>query len=44
MKAIGKRRRQAQYGPVDPPRNFGNRHTESKHDLLRAIEELGGKW
>lgn len=26
------------------PRNAGNRRTESKKALLRAIEELGGKW
>lgn len=37
-------RRQAQYGPVTPPRNAGNRRTESKKALLRAIEEAGGKW
>ena len=37
-------RRQAQFGPVDVPRNAGNRRTESKKALLRAIEELGGKW
>ena len=37
-------RRQAEYGPVNPPRNAGNRRTESKRALLRAIEEAGGKW
>lgn len=37
-------RRQAEFGPVNPPRNAGNRRTESKRALLKAIDELGGKW
>jgi hypothetical protein len=37
-------RRQAQFGPLTAPRNAGNRRTESKRALLKAIEELGGKW
>lgn len=26
------------------PRNAGNRRTESKRALLKAIEDAGGKW
>jgi hypothetical protein len=37
-------RRQAEFGPVEAPRNAGLRRTESKRALLKAIEELGGKW
>lgn len=37
-------RRRARVGIVDMPRNAGNRRTESKKALLKAIEELGGKW
>jgi hypothetical protein len=37
-------RRQAEFGPVEAPRNAGNRRTESKRALLRAIEDAGGKW
>ena len=36
--------RRAAVGELDVPRNAGNRRTESKKALLRAIEELGGKW
>lgn len=37
------RRREAA-GVTEVARNAGNRRTESKKALLRAIEELGGKW
>ena len=37
-------RRQAEFGPIVAPRNAGNRRTESKRALLKAIEEAGGKW
>jgi hypothetical protein len=37
-------RRQAEFGPVEAPRNAGNRRTESKRALLKAIEDAGGKW
>ncbi len=37
------RRRQAA-GVTDIPRNAGNRRTESKKALSRAIEGAGGKW
>lgn len=37
-------RRRAETGITDLPRNAGNRRTESKRALLKAIEELGGKW
>ena len=31
-------------GNPDLPRNSGNRRTESKKALLKAIEDAGGKW
>jgi hypothetical protein len=31
-------------GPLDLPRNTGDRRTESKKALLAAIEAAGGKW
>ena len=35
----------AKYGrEPDLPRNSGERRTESKKALLKAIEEAGGKW
>lgn len=37
-------RRRAALGHVDMPRNAGNRRTESKRALLKAIEDVGGKW
>lgn len=37
-------RRRAALGDVDMPRNAGNRRTESKKALLKAIEAAGGKW
>lgn len=37
-------RRRAENPDVDVPRNAGNRRTESKRALLKAIEEAGGKW
>ena len=40
--ALSKRR--AELGNPDLPRNSGERRTESKKALLKAIEEAGGKW
>lgn len=37
-------RRKAAAGPIDVPRNAGNRRTASKRALLKAIEDVGGKW
>lgn len=37
-------RRAAELGPVDVPRNTGTRRTASKRALLKAIEDIGGKW
>lgn len=37
-------RRKADLGGIEVPRNAGNRRTESKKALLKAIEEAGGKW
>lgn len=36
--------RKAALGLPDPSRNAGNNRTPSKRALLKAIEELGGKW
>ena len=36
--------RKAALGIPDPPRNAGKNRTASKRALLKAIEELGGKW
>lgn len=35
---------EAKNGPLRIPRNKGNRRTESKKALLKAIEDAGGKW
>lgn len=37
-------RRKAELSGIVIPRNAGNRRTESKKALLKAIEEAGGKW
>ena len=37
-------RRRAELGITDLTRNSGERRTESKKALLKAIEEAGGKW
>lgn len=37
-------RRRAETGIADLPRNSGKRRTASKHALLKAVEEAGGKW
>jgi len=37
-------RRKAELGLPDLPRNAGTRRTPSKRALLKAIEEIGGKW
>jgi len=39
---IERRKLARSLGPV--PRNSGRHRTESKRALLKAIEELGGKW
>lgn len=36
--------RREELGNPELPRNSGNRRTASKRALLKAIEELGGKW
>lgn len=36
--------RRAAHPDMVIPRNAGNRRTESKKALLKAIEDLGGKW
>jgi hypothetical protein len=36
--------REAALGGVDVPRNTGTRRTPSKRALLKAIEDVGGKW
>jgi hypothetical protein len=36
--------RKAELGLPDPPRNAGNNRTASKRALLKAIEDIGGKW
>lgn len=36
--------RKVETGISDMPRNAGNRRTASKRALLKAIEEVGGKW
>ena len=40
--ALSKRRTET--GITDLPRNSGERRTESKKALLKAIEDAGGKW
>ncbi|KPF91982.1 hypothetical protein IP81_08010 [Novosphingobium sp. AAP83] len=37
-------RREAELGGVNVPRNAGTRRTPSKRALLKAIEDIGGKW
>lgn len=37
-------RRRQETGITDMPRNAGNRRTESKRALLKAIAEAGGTW
>lgn len=37
-------RREAELGGVSVPRNTGARRTASKRALLKAIEDIGGKW
>lgn len=37
-------RRRAAAGNPELPRNSGERRTESKRALLRAIKEAGGEW
>ena len=37
-------RRRQETGISDLPRNSGERRTESKKALLKAIEDAGGKW
>lgn len=36
--------RRAALGNPELPRNAGNRRTETKKALLKAIEAAGGKW
>ena len=46
MSEFGRRiaARKAELGLPDPPRNAGANRTESKKALLKAIDDLGGKW
>jgi hypothetical protein len=37
-------RRRLETGITDLPSNSGTRRTESKKALLKAIEDVGGKW
>ncbi len=37
-------RRRQETGITDLPRNSGERRTESKKALLKAIKDAGGKW
>ncbi len=37
-------RRRQETGITDLPRNSGERRTESKKALLKAIKNAGGKW
>jgi hypothetical protein len=37
-------RRRQETGITDLPRNNGERRTDSKKALLKAIEDMGGKW
>lgn len=41
---IARRRAELGLAATELPRNAGTRRTESKKALLKAIEELGGKW
>lgn len=47
LEAFGRdvmRRRAALGKDIAMPRNTGTRRTESKKALLKAIEDVGGKW
>ena len=46
LEALGERItvRRAELGVVELPRNSGTRRTPSKRALLKAIEDVGGKW
>ena len=46
LEELGRRidRRRAEVGDIEIPRNSGNRRTASKRALLKAIEDIGGKW
>ncbi len=46
MAELGARvaQRKAKLGITDLPRNSGELRTESKKALLKAIEDVGGKW
>jgi hypothetical protein len=46
MADVGARlvKRRAELGEPEMPRNAGNNRTPSKRALLKAIEDLGGKW
>lgn len=47
LEAFGRdvvRRRAALGTEIEMPRNSGARRTESKKALLKAIEDVGGKW
>jgi hypothetical protein len=37
-------RRREETGVTEVPRNVGTRRTASKRALLKAIEDVGGKW
>ena len=37
-------RRRQETGITELPRNSGERRSESKKALLKAIQDLGGKW
>lgn len=37
-------RRRRETGVTDLPRNSGERRTESKRALLRALDNLGARW
>lgn len=46
LEALGDRiaKRRAELGIPEAPRNAGQNRTPSKRALLKAIEDLGGKW
>lgn len=37
-------RRREEAGPIDIPRNSGNRRTKTKRALLAALAKLGATW
>ncbi|WP_310532368.1 hypothetical protein [Novosphingobium sp.] len=37
-------KRRAELGNPELPRNSGKNRTQSKRALLKAIEDIGGKW